>query len=140
MKHQWEIEIAISAIVGGLLSMAVQCAIPPGDPSVDWALGQGVVISALLLGYVALEAAARVPAPDWATHKGWLGLCPVWLNLSDDDGPVVEPRFRSFAWLMPVSRAVFGVCFTVRTAFDRDYVPAWPLRITGVVHTRAGDE
>lgn len=69
--------------------------------------------------------------PSWATHKGWLGLCPVYMAGLDDEGPTVEPRWRVLAWLMPLSEAIFGICFTLRQAVDPTYEPEWPIRVTG---------
>ena len=69
--------------------------------------------------------------PAWATHKGWIGACPVWLSGLDDEGPVVEPRWRALAWLMPVSEVVFGICFALRQSVDPTYEPEWPIRVTG---------
>lgn len=76
--------------------------------------------------------------PAWATHKGWLGLCPIYLSGIDEEGPVVEPRWRVLAWLLPVSDAIFGICFALMTRIDPDYEPAWPIRVTGRL-PRAGD-
>lgn len=72
-----------------------------------------------------------MPAPTWATHKGWLGLCPVYIGDLDSAGPVVEPRWRVLAWLMPVSEALFFVAFALAAAADPGYEPSWPIRVTG---------
>ena len=42
------------------------------------------------------------------THKGWFGLCPVYLAGIDSDGPNVDPRHWSLGWLMDLSEAVLS--------------------------------
>lgn len=69
--------------------------------------------------------------PAWATHKGWLGLCPVYLADIDSEGPTVEPRWRALAWLMPVSEAVFFVLFALAAAARPGEEPSWPILVTG---------
>ena len=32
------------------------------------------------------------------THKGWLGLCPVYFGDIDSEAPVVEPRWACVRW------------------------------------------
>lgn len=69
--------------------------------------------------------------PDWATHKGWLGICPIYLSGLDDEGPVVEPRWRALAWLLPLSETIYGLCFALMQRIDPSYEPMWPVRVTG---------
>lgn len=81
------------------------------------------------------------------THKGWFGVCPVYLADIDNygGGPTVDARHGTLEWLMDLSEAVFGSYFHIRTTFDAEYQPMWPIVVTGelvkpVVRTYEGDE
>lgn len=67
------------------------------------------------------------------THKGWFGVCPVYLADIETDigGPTVDPRHWTLEWLMDLSEAVFGVCIHIRAALDASYLPMWPIVVTG---------
>lgn len=69
------------------------------------------------------------------THKGWFGLCPVYLAGLDSDGPNVDPRHLSLGWLMDLSEAVFGSYIYLRTMFNPAFEPMWPLVITDELAT-----
>lgn len=34
------------------------------------------------------------------THKGWLGLCPIYIGESKSDSPVVVPRHALLDWFL----------------------------------------
>lgn len=59
------------------------------------------------------------------THKGWLGLCPVYIADLESDCPTLEPRHWVFEPLLDFSTLMFQ--------FLGQFVeePAFPLRITG---------
>lgn len=65
------------------------------------------------------------------THKGWFGLCPVYLARLSSPAPVVEPRHWSLAWLMDLTELLFACAFMLRMVADPHYEPQWPLQITG---------
>ena len=71
------------------------------------------------------------------THKGWIGVCPIYI--ADPDGECcVEPRLSIYWPLMRLGDAVFAMGFWLRTMVDPFYEPMWPIRITGelrVPHT-----
>jgi hypothetical protein len=69
------------------------------------------------------------------THKGWFGLCPIYLNDVGTDCPTLEPRFRYTGWLLSLSTSVYGALFRVATAVDPYYQPLWPIHITGELKT-----
>jgi hypothetical protein len=69
--------------------------------------------------------------PITFTHKGWFGLCPVYIGDINTEGPCLDPRHWSLSWLMPVSEAIFGMAFWIMTTINPDYEPMWPIRITG---------
>lgn len=52
----------------------------------------------------------RTP-PPWATHSGWFGLCPVFLDARswDIDEWRIEPRSALVAWLVPLSICAWKV-------------------------------
>ncbi len=64
------------------------------------------------------------------THKGWFGLCPVYLGDFESDEPLVCERHWFFAPLMILSELIFDLCF-----FAQDMAGAeptgWPIRVTG---------
>lgn len=64
------------------------------------------------------------------THKGWFGLCPVFMSDPDSDSPLVDPRHWILAPLFWLSEFMFGLMFAVMEAAGAD-VPGWPLKITG---------
>lgn len=64
------------------------------------------------------------------THKGWFGICPVFLAGIDNNCPNVDPRHWSLGWLMDLSEVVFGSYIYLRTMFDPAFEPMWPLVIT----------
>jgi len=67
------------------------------------------------------------------THKGWLGLCPVYFGDIDSEAPVVEPRWACVRWLESVSVALFDLCSTARMCLNPYYEPAFPLIVTGTL-------
>lgn len=65
------------------------------------------------------------------THKGWFGLCPVYVAGPDTACPDVHERHWACAPLMWISLAVFGLCFAAMEFIDPLHVPEWPLKLTG---------
>lgn len=43
------------------------------------------------------------------THKGWFGLCPVYIADAETDSPLLEPRFPMTDWLIHLSAAIFDL-------------------------------
>lgn len=67
------------------------------------------------------------------THKGWFGLCPVYLGNLDDACPLVLERSRLLVPLMMLSEAMFGVVNWCMSALRPDHEPGWPIRVTGEI-------
>lgn len=65
------------------------------------------------------------------THKGWFGLCPIYIADLESGEPTLVERHRVFFPLFLLSEFVFGAIFAVQTALDPYYEPEWPIRITG---------
>lgn len=42
------------------------------------------------------------------THKGWFGLCPVYIANLHSEGPDVAPRFPCTGWLITLSAWIFN--------------------------------
>lgn len=61
------------------------------------------------------------------THKGWFGLCPVYLEAPHSDEPGIEPIYPFTEWLMTLSVWASVMCFRL---FDIGN-PRWPIRVTG---------
>lgn len=66
------------------------------------------------------------------THCGLMfGLVPVYLDMSNEDEPVVEARNWFCEILLDIITPVFGACIHLRTMTDMDYEPSFPIKITG---------
>ena len=65
------------------------------------------------------------------THKGWFGICPIYLAAIDTQCPIIDARCFVFEPLLWVSEGVFCLCIWVMLAIDPGYEPNWPLWITG---------
>lgn len=64
------------------------------------------------------------------THKGWIGLCPVWLADIDTDCPYVWPRY-GLGILLTISELIFGAMNWLRSLVNSEFEPTWPILITG---------
>jgi len=65
------------------------------------------------------------------THKGWLGLCPIYAaDLSAPD-PYVVARCDCLEWWLDVNVGFFIAINTLNASFIEDYAGYFPLRITG---------
>ena len=64
------------------------------------------------------------------THKGWFGVCPIYLGDIDGDCNVAA-RHDYLEWLMDLSEAVMGFAISVKTWLNPDYEPMFPMCITG---------
>lgn len=66
------------------------------------------------------------------THKGlFCGVVPVYLDMTDEDCPLVVERHWLILPLFIATELVFGCCVFVRTLFDAEYEPMFPIKITG---------
>lgn len=61
------------------------------------------------------------------THKGWIGLCPVYIANPDSMGPDVEPRVPRTDWLLHLSLWLFDFFGALSHGDDGSI----PIRITG---------
>ncbi|MBE2242453.1 MAG: hypothetical protein IAE86_06845 [Burkholderiaceae bacterium] len=68
------------------------------------------------------------------THKGWFGVCPVYLADLDSDAPLVVERHWALVPLMLLSEACFGALFVLGSLFA-GFEPAWPISVTGELDT-----
>lgn len=65
------------------------------------------------------------------THKGWFGLCPVYMSKPFSGCPEIEPIYPFTDWLMDFSAFVYGLCFKMAGALNPEFEPLWPFtRIT----------
>lgn len=64
------------------------------------------------------------------THKGWFGLCPIYLANVDSDAPYIEPRFMLTSWLISLSTFIYGSCIWFVSVINPAFEPAWPMLIT----------
>lgn len=66
------------------------------------------------------------------THKGWFGLCPVYIGDIDAEGPFLEPRHWTLAWLLPVSAYIYQGLMHLMELAGQDG-GGFPIRVTGVL-------
>lgn len=77
-------------------------------------------------------------ANDRFTHKGWFGICPVYLADFQTYSPLVEPRhwvLYPFFWF---SLSAFGFHMMFMELLKPGYEPGWPLVITGKLPEKGG--
>lgn len=66
------------------------------------------------------------------THKGWFGICPVYLgNLDQEYCVKVAPRWWFVVPLFVVSEWWQGAIIYVRTWAYPEYEPSWEFEVTG---------
>jgi len=68
------------------------------------------------------------------THKGWFGFCPVYLANLETDSPVVHERHKFLLPLFILSELFFGGYFFIRTSLQPDFIPEWPITVTGEIN------
>ena len=68
------------------------------------------------------------------THKGWMGLCPVYMADPYGPEPAVDARHAWLEWLHDLSLAVFDLLISIKMRLDPEYEPGWPMVITGELH------
>lgn len=64
------------------------------------------------------------------THKGWFGMCPVYLGNLGGPAPDVLERHPSLIVIMLISEALFGLLNLLSCAINPKYQPGWPLLVT----------
>lgn len=64
-------------------------------------------------------------------QKGWIGFAPVYISSVTDDEPDVRARDWTPDWLLDISLAMYELCFMAASLMDPDFVPRWPIKITG---------
>lgn len=76
---------------------------------------------------------AKIPGQAKITHKGWFGLCPIYMGTMDGDesAPLIVERHWVFVPLFLLSELIFSVMFAAISLFDLTYEPEWPIRVTG---------
>lgn len=65
------------------------------------------------------------------THKGWFGLCPVYLANLDGVAPDIHARHWSMEWLFDLSEAIFRLINWIQSSVDPLHEGGWPLYVTG---------
>ena len=61
------------------------------------------------------------------THKGWFGLCPIYISEPYSEGPTLEPRIPYTGWFLDLQADIYGIFFNL----VQDEDPMWPIKITG---------
>lgn len=65
------------------------------------------------------------------THKGWFGLCPIYIGSIDQDPIEMCPRYNWLGWLFDFSVAVQEFSIEFLSAINPEYEPAWAIKVTG---------
>jgi hypothetical protein len=64
------------------------------------------------------------------THKGWFGLCPVWIADLETEEPYLWERSILFVPLMLLSIFMFDLCSVILDAFGQP-IEGFPIHVTG---------
>jgi hypothetical protein len=67
------------------------------------------------------------------THKGWLGICPVYIADTFTEEPTIEPRHWMFELPMVLSSSWCIVWSRICRFFNPAYDPGFTLHLTGEV-------
>ncbi len=70
------------------------------------------------------------------THKGWFGICPVYIGGLESDAPLLLERHWTALPLMKLSEAIFAVVIFMKSAANPEWEPAWPICVTGEIEPR----
>lgn len=65
------------------------------------------------------------------THRGWLGLCPVYIGNLESDSPLLMARRPWLEWLLTASTWGFHTVNIVCSALNPNFEPGFPIRVTG---------
>jgi len=65
------------------------------------------------------------------THKGWLGLCPVYIAEPDSESPWLAPRLLWLGWWLDFNSWALYAAGTMLSSSQDEFEPHWPIRITG---------
>lgn len=65
------------------------------------------------------------------THKGWFGVCPVYLGNVDSESPFIHERHWTALPLFMFSELMFAVCALCMVAMNPYFEPKLPIKITG---------
>lgn len=65
------------------------------------------------------------------THKGWMGMCPMYIGKLDTECPDLLPRHEVFASLAHFAIFLQGMAITVCSFVNPEWTPTWVIRVTG---------
>lgn len=65
------------------------------------------------------------------THKGWFGICPVYMTDPKTGCPDVAARHKYLEPLFTLSEVVYDGIIYVKSYFNDVYEPEWPFTVTG---------
>lgn len=63
------------------------------------------------------------------THKGWVGICPVYISDISNGNLMVDARWWWLDWLHSLSVAVYGVLNQMALLVDPDFEPSIPVTV-----------
>lgn len=68
------------------------------------------------------------------THKGWFGICPIYLNDPDvHEIPNLKARHWAFEPVFVLSEWIFTALFFFAFVINPDLEAGWPINITGTL-------
>lgn len=66
------------------------------------------------------------------THKGWFGICPVYMNSPwHNEPPYIDPRHWTLTPLFWFSEAMCWIAYHIYEIFDPEMEIGWPIKVTG---------
>lgn len=63
------------------------------------------------------------------THRGWFGLCPVFVGMVESEGPALMARHPVLEWWLDLQEILLGSAGFVLSLLNPGYEPMWPIRI-----------
>lgn len=70
--------------------------------------------------------------PDWKYNGLFCGIVPIRLTDYRDEPPAIEARYK-LDLLLDIVEGLFGLFIMVSSAIDPDFVPMYPIKITGEI-------
>lgn len=65
------------------------------------------------------------------SHKGWIGLCPVYIGEPDSEEPNIDPRDWIPDWWLFLNLRLFDLTGLLLEAISPAYEFTYPIQITG---------
>ena len=67
------------------------------------------------------------------THKGWFGMCPMFIGKLNSECPDLLPRHWAFMPLAHLAVFLQGIAISTCAFFNPHWTPVWAIRVTGIL-------